>query len=49
MKKTTQLKLANTLGSNAELNKKIMQFKKSWDAVDAILKSAGTPKKGSRK
>lgn len=45
MKKSLQVKLANTLSSKTELNKTALQLKKSWDEVNSLLK--GKPKKKS--
>ena len=45
MKKSIQVKLANTLSSKTDLNKKALQLKKSWDEVGSLLK--GKPKKKS--
>lgn len=45
MKPSTKNKLANTLGSNQQVNKKILNMKSSWDKVDSMLKSSSFPKK----
>ncbi|WP_177214766.1 hypothetical protein [Anaeromicropila populeti] len=34
-------KIAKATGTNPKLNKKAMEFKKSWDQVDSILQSLG--------
>lgn len=43
MKKSMQVKIANSLSSKTDLNKKALQLKKSWDEVGSLLK--GKPKK----
>lgn len=43
MKKSLQVKIANSLSNKADLNKKALQLKKSWDEVGSMLK--GKPKK----
>lgn len=37
MKQKWKYKLARATGSNYKLNKKIMQLKRSWDEVEAVL------------
>ena len=43
MKSKVQSKIANSLSSKKDLNKKALQLKKSWDEVGSMLK--GTQKK----
>lgn len=45
MKSKMQVKIANSLSSNTDLNKKALQLKKSWDEVGSMLKGPQKPKK----
>ncbi len=45
MKNSPKTKLSNTLMSNQNLNKRALDLKSSWDAVDGLLKSANFLKK----
>lgn len=45
MKVKMQDKIANTLSSKTDLNKKALQLKKSWDEVGSILKGTQKTKK----
>lgn len=37
MKKSLKYKISKSFGGNVELNKKALQFKKSWDEVQSII------------
>ncbi|CUH93911.1 hypothetical protein [Herbinix luporum] len=45
MKKKLKYKIAKITGSNYKLNKKVMQLKRSWDEVEAMLNGAVKKKK----
>lgn len=45
MSKRWKHKVAKATGSNYKLNKKIMQLKRSWDEVEAMLNGSVKRKK----
>ncbi len=45
MKKGIKWKLAKATGGNYKLNKKALQFKRSWEEVENILNNAMKRKK----
>lgn len=45
MKKTPKMKLANSLMTNQNLNKRALDMKNSWDTVDKLLKNTNLLKK----
>ncbi len=49
MKPTPKNRIANSLGSNQQLNKKVLDMKSSWDKIDSMLKNATLPKKKTTK
>ena len=48
MKRPIKHKLACMLGGNVELNRKVLNLKKSWDEVECILRNIGKKKGSSR-
>lgn len=38
-KKSVKSKLSKALGGNVDLNNKALNFKKSWDEVESLIKS----------
>lgn len=49
MKPSTKNKIANSLGSNHQLNKTILEMKSSWDKVGSMINNVGLPKKKTKK
>jgi hypothetical protein len=49
MKPTTKNKIANSLGTNQQLNKTVLQMKSSWDKVGSMINSTSHPKKKPQK
>lgn len=45
MKKSPKMKLANSLMTNQNLNKRALDMKNSWDSIDKMLKNANILKK----
>ncbi len=45
MKSSPKTKLSHSLMSNQNLNKRALDLKSSWDAVDKLLKSSNLLKK----
>lgn len=45
MKSATKNKIANSLGTNQQLNKTVLELKSSWDKVGSMLNSTSQPKK----
>lgn len=49
MKPTAKNKIANSLGSNHQLNRIVLNMKTSWDKVETMLKNTTLPKKKPKK
>ena len=49
MKPTAKNKIANSLGGNQQLNKKVLDMKSSWDKIDSMIKNTTLPKKKNAK
>jgi hypothetical protein len=49
MKSNAKNKIANSLGSNQQLNKTILDMKSSWDKVGSMLSNTSLPRKKPKK